>query len=593
METFINRNPGLLPVIIISVLGITALLPQMIALAVTAPDFLRTNTSLLVLLSMWFQVDPGQVTGGDSAVHLLISWGLLLVFAAATVVAAVLYVKHLKNPQNRAGLAKISDVVKELGTTQLVKKRAPRMRPSIPKSELKPHHAGFKVGTFHSESCWIRFEDPTIVIGPSRSGKGWYLVLNWILAAPGALITTSSKMDNAMMTMRAREKAGSKTWIFAPGIAGGQDIGRSVRWDPVVGCEEEETLIRRIKALIPANTFGSGTTNGGHWDTLGQQLAAHLFHAAALAGYGVDKIWEWVGSPVKAMDAVRIIRDYGGLKEHATHLETVLMMPGEQRSSQWAVLPTSLAFLESDSARAWMRPGSSDEAFDVLGFFANCETLYLVGDKQTTGGYTRIIDGLLAELDYVSKGLADATEAGRLDPPVSYLLDEAGNFEYQGLYELITAGGGRGRVGVAVFQSKTQLAQFGENNEEVLWDAAVAKIILPGGANERELQALSTLIGHQWLERASRSISFGQKDSIQISRDRQSILEPSEIRELKSEYGLLFYRNLKPVIVKLSPFSAHPWFSQCETDAKELADLIRQKSKFAGVGAAKGLTHAR
>lgn len=539
--------------------------------------------SILEYIGLWGAADPANRYGvaGAAALH----WAIVTVLAGGAVGGIITGIRfrarRLKNPQRRFGIAERAEAEENLGAAQLVTKHAAVLRPGLAGQKIVPRQVGYRVGEFRGGEIWLRVEDPTIIIGPSRAGKGWYLILNWILDAPGAVITTSSKLDNAAMTMEERKRIGSTVWIFAPGVPGGKDFGHVLKWNPVDGCVDEETLVRRIKALIPDDAFSGSTTNGGHWDTLGQQLAAHLFHAAACAGLGVDAIWGWVSSPQRAADAVRHIREHpDGMVEHAAHLESVLNMPPEQRASQWGVLPTALAFLESRSAREWMTPEPGTE-IDLVDFVLNRGTLYLVGDKQASKGYLRILDGLLAEVDHVTKGLAAASPGGRLDPPVTYLLDEAGNIEYQGLYELITAGGGRGRVGVAVFQSKAQLQQYGgQDAADTLWDAATAKIVLPGGGDPRALDDMSKLIGEIWVERESHQLGGGP-GSVQLSAEKRSIFDASEIRTLESGFAYLFYRNLRPLLPKCRPFSEHPRYAACVRDAKALEQRTQQASPYA------------
>ncbi|NLA66137.1 MAG: TraM recognition domain-containing protein [Leucobacter sp.] len=558
--------------------------PQAVAVLLTAPGRFRGEgrLSLFDLFPMWLRTDPTVVTGATSPawVHHLIAWGLLANVVILSLLLAVFVFKRSQDPQRRQGLASVHDAEKALGAKNLVKQHGPNLRPSLRPVELKPEDCGYKIGEFFGRELWLRVEDPTILIGPSRAGKGWYLVLNWIMSAPGAVITTSSKTDNALLTMKARERMhpGSTVWVFAPGVEGGEALGHVLRWNPIPGCENEEVLIRRIHALIPKDAFSGSTTNGGHWDTLGQQLGAALFHAAACIGASVDTIWEWVSIPQRAMEAVKAIREHpDGLYEYANHLESVINMPPDQRAAQWGVLPTSLAFLSSRVSRKWMKPEEGAN-IDLKQFVKDKGTLYLVGDKQVSGGYVRIIDGLLAEIDHVTKSLAIQSEGNRLDPPITYLLDEAGNFEYRGLYELITAGGGQGRVGVAVFQSKDQLKQYGAESAGALWDAAVAKIILPGGADEAELRGLSQLIGEQWVKREQHSWGVGPS-SVSVSEEKRAIIEAKDIREMPAGYALLFYRNLKPVIPKLKPFNENPVYSECQEDAKVLTARVREYAR--------------
>ncbi|MDH6422295.1 type IV secretory system conjugative DNA transfer family protein [Aurantimicrobium minutum] len=295
----------------------------------------------------------------------------------------------------------------------------------------------------------------------------------------------------------------------------------------------------------------------------------------------MDVLWEWVSSPERARAAVNAIREHPyGMSEHANHLEEVINMPPEQRATQWSVLPTVLAFLESRSAREWLKP-TEDTRMNLVEFILGKGTLYLVGDKAAAAGFVRIIDGLLAELDYVSKGLANASPGGRLDPPLSYILDEAGNFTYQGLPELITAGGGRGRIAVAVFQSKSQLAGWGEENAKTMWDAAVAKILLPGGGDARELGDFSELVGNHYIQRESHTFGHSLTPSVSVSEERRAVLEAHEIRELKSGYSIMFYRHLKPVIVKMNGFDQQRHFAKYVADSAELAQLMKEASPFA------------
>lgn len=559
------------------------LLAQMLAVWITVPgQFLEREDcfSLLQLIKLWGTTNPVGITGGTSNLQ---HWLIVIGFMAAVIILTTSFImwryQKSKNPQLRKGLAPVHEVEKYLGQKTLLKQGS-RFRPSLTPSKIQPKDVGFKLGTFKGVEVWLRVEDPIIVVGPSRSGKGWYLVLNWLLDAPGAVITTSSKMDNAMLTLEARKRGNRRVWVFAPGVDGGDSLGHVLKWNPIQGCEDEKVLMRRIKSLIPSDAFSGSSSNGGHWDTLGQQLASHLFHAAACAGESVDTVWSWVANPQRAMEAVKIIREHPqGLKEHADHLENVINMPPEQRGSSWGTLNTVLAFMESRAARDWMKP-DQDSVFDPVRFVFEKETLYLVGDKQTTGGYVRIIDGLLAEMDYVTKGIADASPGSRLDPPITYLLDEAGNFEYQGLYELITAGGGRGRVVVAVFQSQGQLSQWGEANADTMWDAAVAKIILPGGSKQKDLTEMEGLIGSLWVQRDSHSWN-GQHTSVQVGEEKRAIMESKDIRQLENSYALLFYRNMSAIIPKMTPFNKHSRYAECEANAKRLAPQVASKSEFA------------
>lgn len=533
-------------------------------------------------LGQWVQLRPATNYGQENAnlLHWSIAVFLLLLVGAVFSLILWAHMKRVNNPQLKPGLATDKDVRQQLGTKQLVVERGAKLRPSLANTDIQPEQVGYLIGAFKKMQVWLRIEDPTIIVGPSRSGKGFRLLLGWLMSAPGAVITTSVKMDNAKLTMKARERMGSPTLVWAPGIEGGKDVGTILKWDPVAGCLREETLVRRINALVPAGAFGGSTSNGGHWDALGRQLASHLFHAAACGDRTVDTIWDWVSSPKKAEEAVRLIREHPeGMNEHANHLEYVLGLPHEQRATSWGVLPTVLAFMESRAAREWMKPGKG-ETVDLAEFIVRRGTLYVVGDKQAAPIYVRMIDGLMAELDFITRSLAAASPSSRLDPPVTYLLDELGNLEYQGFYQLITAGGGEGRVGVGVFQSKSQLDQFGEGSTgATLWDAAVAKIVLPGGGDPKALGEMQDLIGEAWYGRESHTVGSGEP-SAQYSDEERAIFKKGEIRTLENKYAFVFYRNLRCVIAETIPFSDNPRFAECMADAEAIDVAFRGNSEY-------------
>lgn len=545
-------------------------------------------------VAQWWNSNPAAAYGmpDSGALHWVFATLTVALAGSCITLIVVWSMKRRKNPQLRAGLAPDKSVKNELGTKQLVEKRGPKLRPSFAGQTILPQMVGYWLGTFRGLDIWSRVEDAIILIGPSRAGKGWRFLLAMIMDAPGAVITTSVRMDNAKLTMKSRERSGSPTLIWAPGVEGGKETGRTLKWDPVAGCTEEETLVRRINSLIPTGAFEGSTTNGGHWDALGKQLAGHLFHAAACGGVGVDEIWNWVMTPVLAKSAADMIRAHPeGMAEHADHLEYVLGLPAEQRATSWGVLPTVLAFMSSRAARWWMKPGE-DETIDLAKFVLQRGSLYIVGDKMSAPEYTRMNDALLAEFDFVTKGLAAASPGSRLDPPVTYILDEAGNIEYQGMYEIITAGGGYGRVVVAVFQSKNQLEQFGDNSVgATLWDAAPTKIILPGGGDPKALDEVSGLIGDVWVERQSQSLGSGDP-SVQYSLEQRAAFSKKDIREMGLDYAFVFYRNLPPVVIHTRPFNEHPKFAECMDDAGMIDAAFRETSRYAGLLTQHSLPHA-
>ena len=62
---------------------------------------------------------------------------------------------------------------------------------------------------------WASVEDSILLLGPPRSGKGLHVVINAILDAPGAVITTATRPDNIAATITARSRRGPVA-VFDP-----------------------------------------------------------------------------------------------------------------------------------------------------------------------------------------------------------------------------------------------------------------------------------------------------------------------------------------------------------------------------------------
>ena len=116
------------------------------------------------------------------------------------------------DPYRIAGIATRNEVAKAASEAALLR-RAGHLRPSL--HQPQPKDVGYRIGASHGTSVWASVEDSILLIGPPRSGKGAHIVINAILDAPGAVVTTSTRPDNLTATLRARQKIGPVA-VFPP-----------------------------------------------------------------------------------------------------------------------------------------------------------------------------------------------------------------------------------------------------------------------------------------------------------------------------------------------------------------------------------------
>ena len=152
---------------------------------------------------------------------------------------------------------------------------------------------------------WASVEDSILLLGPPRSGKGLHVVINAILDAPGAVITTATRPDNIAATLTARsvaDRSRSSTRRDWPRPPAG------LRWSPVRGCEDPLTAMIRATGLASATGLSTGgVESGGFWEGKTRTALQSLLHAAALDNRGPGELFAWTLSPSAAADAVAIL----------------------------------------------------------------------------------------------------------------------------------------------------------------------------------------------------------------------------------------------------------------------------------------------
>jgi type IV secretory pathway TraG/TraD family ATPase VirD4 len=148
--------------------------------------------------------------------------------------------------------------------------------------------------------------------------------------------------------------------------------------------------------------------------------------------------------------------------------------------------------------------------------------------------------------------MAFVAPGGRLDPPLSLILDEIANLSpWPGLPVVLSDGGGIGISTIVVLQSLSQ-ARSGWSIDEAatIWDAAIIKIIFGGGSDERDLRALAGLIGERSTTVNTRSWSSqGRQDGEQVRE--APVIPLHEIRRLPVGTAIMLGRRTRPILLDL------------------------------------------
>ena len=210
------------------------------------------------------------------------------------------------DPYRIAGIATRNEVAKAASEAALLR-RAGHLRPSL--HQPQPKDVGYRIGASHGTSVWASVEDSILLIGPPRSGKGAHIVINTILDAPGAVVTTSTRPDNLTATLRARERIGPVAVFDPQHLAEGIPAG--LRWSPIRGCEDPLTAMIRATGLAAGTGLSAGgVEGGGFWEGKTRTALQALLHAAALDQRPPSELFRWTLDPTAAAEAVAILNSH-------------------------------------------------------------------------------------------------------------------------------------------------------------------------------------------------------------------------------------------------------------------------------------------
>ena len=489
-------------------------------------------------------------------------------------VFAVQFVKHegrrkADDPTQLLGLADRHDVIAAAGAKHLLA-RGPVLRPSTVKPV--PNDLGFFLGTSRRSDCYASVEDSMVILGPPRSGKGYNLVIPFILDAPGAVVTTSTRPDNLAATMTARAKRGPVAVFDPQGLARG--VTGALRWSPIRGCESPQTAMLRANALCAG--AGAGITDGGFWIQQTNTVVRCLLQAAALDGRTAVDLYRWSLSAPAASQAVTVLAESPGAAPlWSQALDAVITADQRQRDSVWSIVSTVFGPLADPRVVTQLTPASGEE-FHPAQFLRDCGTLYLLGTASGASATANFVSALIEDVVETARRLAGASVGARMDPPLALILDEAANYPLPSLGALMSEGGGTGIATVAVLQSLAQArARWGHDSAQAIWDSAIAKVILGGSSNASDLRDIAQLIGERDVQEVSISHQSGGGRNISESTRQRGILDPSMIRSIKVGHGLLMLRAAAPIMLTLKPWTARADAAELRRDRAAVEETLR------------------
>lgn len=209
--------------------------------------------------------DPGSALGADGlnpVAYWIVTGALIVAVGGAGWWVWQFFREHARqtkiDPYRIVGIATRTDVTTAASEKALLR-RAGQLRPSIEQPAVTD--VGYLLGASRNVGVWASVEDSILLIGPPRSGKGLHVVINAILDAPGAVVTTSTRPDNLTATIQARSAEGRPVAVFDPQHLA-EGIPAGLRWSPIRGCEDPLTAMIRATGLAAGTGLSAGGVEG-------------------------------------------------------------------------------------------------------------------------------------------------------------------------------------------------------------------------------------------------------------------------------------------------------------------------------------------
>ncbi|MDX3248325.1 type IV secretory system conjugative DNA transfer family protein [Streptomyces sp. ME18-1-4] len=245
------------------------------------------------------------------------------------------------------------------------------------------------------------------------------------------------------------------------------DTPARLHWSPTAGCDDRPTAASRAAALL-APIRPSARLDQAVSDTAEILLRSYL-HAAAIDGRTIRHVHRW-SQGTGIQDAVRTLRTHPkAAPGSAGELEAALTAHPERRDIAQELTARALSALSTVNIREACTPNRSD-ALALDSFVDEGGTLYVLGesieDPRTNPGAMPLLTALVSSVVERGRRMAERSSSGRLDPPLTLVLDDvAAVAPIPQLPDLLATGTNHGLPTLALLRSREQAKARWPNDE--------------------------------------------------------------------------------------------------------------------------------
>lgn len=348
---------------------------------------------------------------------------VLVVFAVAGLVA-VSFIRRVPRSKAKqaAKLLNKRRNVAALGRKNRAQEAA-RLHPNA--ENLAP---GLELGRYKNRPTQYAYQgwrDCGIFILGTGRGKTSALVVPRMIAAPGAALMTSNKVDGVAEVIAGRKGNGTRR-VFLFDNQGIYTDGEPTFTIDLLGSVKAMRHAEELAWILDDSSLPDGepVKKDPHFDPAGRGLLSCFLFAAALEpSVHLQKVYEWIAL-LDGEQPERILRAAGKVGP-ANTVRGVMKHPEKTRGSIFAVAQRMASALGDDDLMRWTTPTRGLNVFDPDAFLRSRDTLIMLSQNGPGSGSAGVT-GLLQAVCARGEQLA-AANGGRLPVPLVGEVDELGN----------------------------------------------------------------------------------------------------------------------------------------------------------------------
>ncbi|SPL88383.1 Basic proline-rich protein precursor [[Actinomadura] parvosata subsp. kistnae] len=301
-----------------------------------------------------------------------------------------------------------------------------------------------------------------------------------------------------------------------------------------------------------AATETGGLSDQTFWTNQAAMTLAALLYAAGLEDLSLEHVDAWTlnedPTPLKILTrprpghntsrAAALVRRY-----HNLHVRT--------RDSIYLTLRQVLRCMDDPDIAHLLCPPAG-EGLDLETFLRQRGTLYLISGDSTHPATPLLFATLISEIHHQARTLASPRPNRRMDPPVTFVLDEAPEIcPIPQLPGWIATAAGSGFVFIIAGQSWSQFQhRWSEHGATTIWNNCKAKMLFGATSDPHDLKVMSDLAGEITLPYREKTVDSSGKPYYTRRWETVPVLPPDHARRLPTWRALVVRRNATPTIVR-------------------------------------------